>query len=101
MSGDPVLIMLTSNKGFGDWGELLGDSVIASAILDLLLHHSHILNIRWESFRLRGKRQAGLFHSQQHLAASPEEARRQLHQLTESRDINAGHQRCGSFPTRR
>ena len=39
-------IILTSNKGFGEWGELLGDSVIAAAILDRLLHHSHVLNIR-------------------------------------------------------
>ena len=39
-------IILTSDKGFGEWGELLGDTVIASAILDRLLHHSHVLNIR-------------------------------------------------------
>ena len=45
-------------------GELLGDSVIASAVLDRLLHHSHVLNIRGESYRLREKRQAGLFPSQ-------------------------------------
>ena len=64
----------TSNKGFGEWGELLGDTVIASAVLDRLLHHSHVLNIRGESFRLREKRQAGLFASQQHPAASPEGA---------------------------
>ena len=63
-----------SNKGFGEWGELLGDTVIASAALDRLLHHSHVLDIRGESFGLREKRQAGLFPSQQHLAASPEEA---------------------------
>ena len=67
-------IILTSNKGFGEWGELLGDTVIASAVLDRLLHHSHVLNIRGESFRLREKRQAGLFPSQQHPAASPEGA---------------------------
>ena len=38
--------ILTSNKGFGEWGEFLGDSVIASAVFDRLLHHSHVLNIR-------------------------------------------------------
>ena len=65
-------IILTSNKGFGEWGELLGDTVIASAVLDRLLHHSHVLNIRGESYRLREKRQAGLFPSQQ-LIATPEE----------------------------
>ena len=62
-------IILTSNKGFGEWGELLGDSVIASAILDRLLHHSHVLNIRGDSYRLKDKRQAGLFPSQRHLPA--------------------------------
>ena len=67
-------IILTSNKGFGEWGELLGDTVIASAVLDRLLHHSHVLNIRGESYRLREKRQAGLFPSQQLLNAAPEEA---------------------------
>ena len=53
-------IILTSNKGFGEWGEVLGDAVIATAILDRLLHHSHVLNIRGESYRLREKKQAGL-----------------------------------------
>ena len=54
--------------------ELLGDSVIASAVLDRLLHHSHVLNIRGESYRLREKRQAGLFPSQQHLGTGLAEA---------------------------
>ena len=67
-------IILTSNKSFGDWGELLGDTVIASAVLDRLLHHSHVLNIRGESYRLREKRQAGLFPSLQQLGGTPEEA---------------------------
>ena len=67
-------IILTSNKGFGEWGELLGDSVTALAVLDRLLHHSHELNIRGESYRLREKRQAGLFPSEQQLSANPEEA---------------------------
>ncbi len=54
-------ILLTSNKGFAEWGEVLGDAVIVTAILDRLLHHSHILNIRGESYRLREKKRAGLF----------------------------------------
>jgi DNA replication protein DnaC len=56
-------IILTSNKGFGDWGEILGDAVIATAILDRLLHHSYVLNIRGESYRLREKKKAGLIVS--------------------------------------
>ena len=81
-------IILTSNKGFGEWGELLGDSVIASAVLDRLLHHSHVLNIRGESYRLREKRQAGLFPSQQHISGSAGGGRRQLRTLTESLNNN-------------
>ena len=65
-------IILTSNKGFADWGELLGDTVIATAILDRLLHHSHVLNIRGESYRLKDKRQSGLLTSQQLLNAGAE-----------------------------
>ena len=56
-------IILRSNKGFGEWGELLGDTVIAPAVLDRLLHHSHVLNVRGESYRLREKRQSGIFSS--------------------------------------
>jgi DNA replication protein DnaC len=62
-------VILTSNKGFAEWGEVLGDPVVATAILDRLLHHSHVLNIRGESYRLREKKRAGLFGSP---AARPE-----------------------------
>ena len=66
-------IILTSNKGFAEWGELLGDTVIATAVLDRLLHHSHVLNIRGESYRLRDKRQAGLMTSHKLLNPSSED----------------------------
>lgn len=46
-------IILTSNKYFGDWGELMNDTIIATAILDRLLHHAHIINIRGESYNRR------------------------------------------------
>ena len=68
------IMILTSNKGFGEWGELLGDSVIASAGLGRLLHHSQVLNIRGESYRFKDKRQASLFPSQQQLPSRPETA---------------------------
>ena len=42
-------IILTSNKGCADWGDVLGDAVIATTILDRLLRHSHVVNIRYES----------------------------------------------------
>jgi len=45
--------VLTSNKGFEDWGQVLGDDVMAAALIDRLVHHCHIVNIRGNSFRLR------------------------------------------------
>lgn len=55
-------IILTSNKSYGDWGDIFADQILATAILDRLLHHSTTLNIRGHSYRLREKRQAGVFH---------------------------------------
>lgn len=46
--------IITSNKSFGDWQELFGDPVIATAILDRLLHHCKVVNIKGHSYRLRG-----------------------------------------------
>ncbi len=54
-------IILTSNKGFGEWGELMGDTVLATAVLDRLLHHSHIINIRGNSYRLKDRLKTGLY----------------------------------------
>jgi DNA replication protein DnaC len=45
--------ILTSNKSFEDWGEIFGDDVMAAALIDRLVHHCHIVNIRGNSFRLR------------------------------------------------
>lgn len=50
--------IITSNKSFGDWQELFGDPVIATAILDRLLHHCRVVNIKGHSYRLR-KHQIG------------------------------------------
>lgn len=56
-------IILTSNKTFGEWGTIFGDQIIATAILDRLLHRSATVNIRGESYRLPEKRKAGLLAS--------------------------------------
>jgi len=45
--------IITSNKSFGDWQELFGDPVIATAILDRLLHHCKVVNIKGHSYRLK------------------------------------------------
>ena len=53
--------MLTSNKSYGEWGEMFsGDTVIATAILDRLLHHSTTISIKGESYRPKDKRRAGI-----------------------------------------
>ena len=45
--------VLTANKGFEEWGHVLGDEVMAAALIDRLLHHCHIVNIRGNSYRMR------------------------------------------------
>jgi len=56
-------IILTSNKYFSDWGELMNDSVIATAMLDRLLHHSHVINIRGGTYRLKDRLKSGVILS--------------------------------------
>jgi DNA replication protein DnaC len=53
-------ILVTSNLTTSEWGNVFGDPVVATAILDRLLHHSHVVTIRGDSYRLREKRKSGL-----------------------------------------
>ena len=53
-------LLLTSNRSVGEWATVFGDPVVATAILDRLLHHGHVLTLRGESYRLREKRRPGL-----------------------------------------
>jgi DNA replication protein DnaC len=46
-------IVITSNRGVGAWGEILGDNTVAAALLDRLLHRSVVLNLDGDSYRLR------------------------------------------------
>ncbi len=52
--------IFTSNKSYGEWGEIFNDTVIASAVLDRILHHCTTVNIRGESYRLKERRKQGL-----------------------------------------
>jgi DNA replication protein DnaC len=54
-----VSTTFTSNKAHSEWGEILGDPVLAAAVLDRILHHSTTVNIRGEGYRLRVRRKAG------------------------------------------
>ncbi len=48
-------MIVTSNKAFGEWGSILGDDVLASAILDRLLHHCEVISINGPSYRLKDR----------------------------------------------
>lgn len=53
-------IILTTNKTFGQWGELMGDNAIASATLDRLLHHAEVIILKGESYRIKKRSKLGL-----------------------------------------
>jgi DNA replication protein DnaC len=56
-------LLVTTNQRVSEWGNVFGDEVLATAILDRLLHHSHTILITGESYRLREKRKTGLIRS--------------------------------------
>jgi DNA replication protein DnaC len=56
-------MLITSNRAVSEWGTVFADAVVATAILDRLLYHSHVLTIRGDSYRLRAKRRSGLLKS--------------------------------------
>src|SRR5207253_1171214 len=51
-------ILLTSNTSFADWGSLLGDEILAAALLDRLLHHAEVISITGPSYRMKDRREA-------------------------------------------
>ncbi len=53
-------IILTTNKSFGQWGELMGDNAIATATLDRLLHHAEVVIMKGESYRIKKRSKLGL-----------------------------------------
>lgn len=46
-------VILTSNRGFGDWGQVFADQFVATAVVDRLLHNASVLNVRGRSYRMR------------------------------------------------
>lgn len=80
-------ILLTSNRAVSEWGDVFGDPVVATAILDRLLHHSHVLTIRGESYRLREKRRAGLLGT---TAAAAAPSTSSTARAKRSPDVNPG-----------
>jgi len=58
-------MLITTNQTITQWGHVFGDEMIAAAVLDRLLHHSHVLMIQGDSYKLKQKRRAGLFGSRE------------------------------------
>lgn len=57
----PMAMILTSNLPFGQWDQTFaGDAALTSAMLDLILHHSHVVQIKGDSYWLKQKRKAGV-----------------------------------------
>lgn len=56
-------MLITTNQTITQWGQVFGDETIATAVLDRVLHHSHVLVIQGDSYRLRQKKRAGLLGS--------------------------------------
>src|SRR5689334_7334092 len=90
-------MILTSNRGFADWGEISGDAVVAAALLDRLLHHAIVIQIEGSSYRLREHAQLLPEHMRsrptpanpaEH-AAKPRRARRKERDLSAARLISA------------
>ena len=52
--------IFTSNKSYGEWGEIFKDHVIAAAVLDRILHHCTTINIKGESYRLKERKKQGI-----------------------------------------
>jgi DNA replication protein DnaC len=48
-------MIVTSNNPFSTWGEIFGDDMAATAIIDRLIHHSESLSLKGDSYRVRGK----------------------------------------------
>ncbi len=69
-------LLITTNQLVTQWGVVFGDEVLAAAILDRLLHHSHTVIIQGESYRLKQKRKAGLLGTPTVPSSATEGARR-------------------------
>lgn len=64
-------MILTSNRGFAEWGEIFGDPVVATALLDRLLHHAVVVQIEGASYRLRHHTDLIPEHTRAHASITP------------------------------
>jgi DNA replication protein DnaC len=48
-------VIVSSNKAFSRWGEVFGDDTVAAAMIDRLVHHAEVINLKGDSYRLKGR----------------------------------------------
>src|SRR5437867_9965682 len=77
MSYERAATVLTSNKGFEAWGDVFGDDIMAGALIDRLVHHCHIVNIRGNSYRMKNHAELYAVLTPRAGSASPPTRRRQ------------------------
>jgi DNA replication protein DnaC len=84
-------LILTSNRGFSEWGEIFGDVVVASALLDRLLHHAIVVQIEGQSYRLPQHAQLVPEHLKARpLTRPPEEPRKRGRPRKEHPEVHPG-----------
>ncbi len=81
-------MIVTSNKPFSKWGEIFGDDMVATAMIDRLIHHAEILSLKGDSYRLRGKDLGPARHRR--LTSADRRARRHFLRSPTARSGNAG-----------
>ena len=86
-------MIVTSNKSFVDWGEVFHDQILATAILDRLLHHAITVNIKGDSYRLREEKKAGLLGRKR----KPAVTSRRWQPRRNPEDTNVGEQGTSYF----
>jgi DNA replication protein DnaC len=64
-------VIVTSNKPFGRWGEMLGDATVAAAMIDRLVHHAEVVSLKEDSYRLKDERKRGRILAKRRVAGSP------------------------------
>ena len=88
-------MLITSNRSVAEWGTVFADPVFATAILDRLLHHSHVPTIRGDSYRLRAKRPTLSFKGIDNVSyyrLLPDQKRYHINDTGTGNTVNLSHQ---------
>jgi hypothetical protein len=72
---EPASLIVTSNKPFGRWGEVFGDDVVAPAMIDRLVHHAEVTNLKGDSYRLKNRDPRLLAPGRHHRGPCPHSSR--------------------------